>query len=85
MTIDPELDKALRDAAPRLKPGMSVSQQIRELAIIGSQNVPDPPPDEAEMQRGLEGLVELFHDPEKGGLDWDLLRDGKADAWRFRK
>jgi len=84
VTKDPELNKALREAAPRLKPGVSVSQQIRELAIIGSQNVPDPPLDDAETQRRLEKLARMFDDPESAGLDWDALRDRKAHAWRFR-
>ncbi|HEX5526802.1 MAG TPA: hypothetical protein VFX44_06340 [Solirubrobacterales bacterium] len=83
VTQDPELEEALRKAAPYLKPGMSVSQQTRELALIGSHNFSDVPPDDAEVQRHLEKLAARFENPESTNYDWEGLREGKADAWGF--
>lgn len=85
VTQDPELEEALRRAAPYLKPGMSVSQQIRELAIIGSQGFPDPdsPLDDAEVQRRLKELAAMFKDPETALWDWDVLR-AQVDARHIR-
>jgi hypothetical protein len=85
VTKDPELEEALRRAAPYLKPGMPISQQIRELAIIGSQEFPDPDPplDDAEVQRRLEQLAAMFENPETALWDWDMLRE-QVDARRIR-
>lgn len=82
---DRELAIALREAEPHLDCGMPVSQQIRELAIIGSRHLTEQEEqlDDAEVQRRLEKLAAMFENPESSGYDWEGLRDGKADAWRF--
>lgn len=85
VTKDRELAIALREAEQHLEKGMPVSQQIRELAIIGSRHLAEQEEqlDDAEIQRRLEKLAAMFENPESSGYDWKGLRDGKADAWRF--
>lgn len=84
VTKDRELAIALREAEPHLEKGMPVSQQIRELAIIGSRHLAEQEEqlDDAEVQRRLEKLIAMFDDPENAGLDWDLLKEVKSIAWR---
>jgi hypothetical protein len=82
VTKDPELAEAIELAKPHLRPGMPLSQQIRELAIIGSRHLNGMPTDDDEIQRRMEKLVDMFQNPEAAGLDWELLRDVKQVAWR---
>jgi hypothetical protein len=84
VTEDPELARALRTAAPHLKPGLPRSQQLRELAIAGARQLSDSPESEAERQMLLERLANRFTKPETSGIDWDLLREGKRRAWPIR-
>jgi hypothetical protein len=83
VTEDPELARALRAAAPHLRPGLPRSQQVRELAIVGARHIPDEPPTEERRQELLERLISHFEHPETAPWDWDLLRDVKRRAWRF--
>jgi hypothetical protein len=83
VTKDPELAEALRAAAPHLRAGLPLSQQIRELAIIGSRHLQELPLDDDEVQRRLEKLADMFMEPETAFWDWDSLRD-KANAWPIR-
>lgn len=81
VTEDPELTRALRAAAPHLPPGLSRSRQVRDLAIAGARQLIDSPYSEEERGALLERLAETFEHPRTGGIDWDLLRDGKRRAW----
>lgn len=81
VTEDPELTRALRSAAPHLAPGLSRSRQVRELAIAGARHLAGAPQAESERRALLERLAESFEQPERAGIDWELLRDGKRRAW----
>jgi hypothetical protein len=81
VTEDPELARALRAAAPHLRPGLPRSQQVRELALVGARHLAEKPQSEAERRVLLERLAERFMKPETAGIDWDLLREGKLRAW----
>jgi hypothetical protein len=83
VTEDPQLAEALRAAAPYLRPGMSISQQIRELALIGAASLPKAPPDDQEARRRLDELADMFQNPETAFWDWDALRE-MVDARHFR-
>lgn len=81
---DPEIEEALRKAAPYLKPGMSVSQQIRHLAIIGTHSLSEwSPEDFARMQQRQEELADLVLYRESADCDRDRLRE-LVDARRPR-
>jgi hypothetical protein len=84
VTEDPELTRALRAAAPHLPPGLSRSQQVRELAIAGARHIADERQTEERRRTLLESLAESFMKPETAGFDWDLLRAGKLRAWPIR-
>jgi hypothetical protein len=81
---DPEPARALRSAAPHLPPGLSRSRQIREPAIAGARHLAGDPDTEASRRALLERLAHRFEHPEKAGIDWDLLREGKQRAWPVR-
>jgi hypothetical protein len=82
VTEDPELSRALRAAAPHLRPGLPRSQQVRELAIVGAQHIADEPPMSQERRNELiERFLSHFEHPETAPWDWDLMRDGKRLAW----
>ncbi len=81
VTEDPELTRALREAAPHLPAGLSRSALVRELAIAGARHIADAPHTESERRALLERLAGRFEHPETAGIDWDLLRDGKRRAW----
>lgn len=82
VTKDPELAEALRAAAPHLNPEMTVSQQIRHLAIIGARSFPEMP-DPEDSRRAWEWISEKLSDPETSGLDFDLLRETVDTRHRF--
>lgn len=77
---DPELIDALRVAESHFPPDLPVSQQIRQLAILGSKTLAGTE-DDAELRERLERLAESFDDPAALGLDWGSLREGKRCAW----
>ncbi len=83
VTEDPELARALRAAAPHLRPGLPRSQQVRELALVGARHlVEEPPMTEERREELLKRLISHFEHPETAPWDWDLLRDVKRRAWR---
>jgi hypothetical protein len=84
VTEDPELERALRAAAPHLPAGLSRSRQVRDLAIAGARQLADSPHTEERRRTLLERLAETFEHPETAGIDWDMLRDGKRRAWPLR-
>jgi hypothetical protein len=57
---------------------------VRELALAGARHLADEPATEERRKMLLEHLAETFTEPESAGIDWDLLRDGKLDAWPVR-
>jgi hypothetical protein len=80
VTKDPELAEALRAAAPHLNPAMSVSEQIRHLAIVGARSFPEwSPPDEETLRWAAKRMT----DPDDSGLDLDLLRERIDARHRF--
>jgi hypothetical protein len=83
VTEDPELARALRAAAPHLRPGLPRSQQVRELAILGAHHIGEEPMSEERRQELIERLISHFEHPETAPWDWDVLRDIKKLAWRF--
>lgn len=84
VTEDRELAAALRAAAPHLPSGLPRSQQVRELAIAGARHLSGEPADDGQRQALLEQLARSFDEPERAGVDWDALRDGKRSAWPVR-
>jgi hypothetical protein len=84
VTEDPELARALRDAAPLLPPGLSRSRQVRELAIAGARQLADHPYTEERRQELLKRLASYFEHPETAPWDWEELREGKRRAWPIR-
>jgi hypothetical protein len=84
VTEDPELTRALRSSAPHLPDGLSRAGQVRELAIAGARHLAEEPQTEERRRELLERHAERFEHPETAGIDWDLLRDGKRDAWPLR-
>lgn len=81
VTEDPELARALRSAAPFLPGGMSRARQVRELALLGANRLTEPDADSEDRATGLRRLAAGFADPERAGVDWDVLREGKHRAW----
>ncbi|MCL2769731.1 MAG: hypothetical protein FWD42_06420 [Solirubrobacterales bacterium] len=81
VTEDPELRRALRDAAPHLRPGLPRSQQVRELAIVGARHIADDSMSEERRKELIEGLVSYFEHPETAPWDWELMRESKRIAW----
>jgi hypothetical protein len=81
VTEDPELERALRSAAPHLPPGLSRSGQVRQLAIVGARNLAGDADSEARRHELLERHAKRFEHPEDAGIDWELLRTGKQRAW----
>lgn len=81
VTEDPELARALRTAAPHLRPGLPRSQQIRELAIVGARHIAAEPIGEERRQELLDGLASYFEHPESAPWDWDSMRESKRLAW----
>jgi hypothetical protein len=82
VTEDPELARALRAAAPHLRPGLPRSQQVRELALVGARHIADEPPmSEERREELLKQLIGHFEHPETAPWDWDLMREGKRLAW----
>lgn len=84
VTEDPELARALRTAAPHLRPGLPRSQQLRELAIVGARHIAEEPGGEERRQELLEGLASYFEHPETAPWDWDSMRESKQLAWPSR-
>jgi hypothetical protein len=84
VTEDPDLAAALRVAARHLPAGLPRSRQVRELAIAGARHLATEPQSEAKRQELLKQLAESFEEPDKAGIDWDLLREGKRRAWPIR-
>ncbi|MHB1809852.1 MAG: hypothetical protein ACYCU0_11220 [Solirubrobacteraceae bacterium] len=84
VTEDPELRRALRAAAPRLRPGLPRSQQVRELAIIGARHIAEEPMSDERREELLERMASHFEEPETAPWDWDVLREGKRIAWPLR-
>jgi hypothetical protein len=84
VTEDPELARALRTAAPHLRPGLPRSQQVRELAILGARHIGGEPMSEERRQELLDGLASYFEHPETAPWDWDAMRESKRLAWPFR-
>lgn len=84
VTEDPELARALRDAAPHLPPGLSRSRQVRDLAIAGARQLVEQPYSEERRQQLLDQLISHFKHPETAPWDWETLRDIKQSAWRIR-
>lgn len=84
VTEDRELAAALRAAAPHLPAGLPRSRQVRELAIAGARHLSGELADEGKRQELLEQLARSFDEPERAGIDWDLLREGKHGAWPAR-
>ncbi len=79
VTEDPDLARALRDAAPHLPSGLSRSGQVRELAIAGARQLAGGP--RSDGRRALiEDLAASFESPETMGVDLDVMRD-KRRAW----
>src|SRR4051812_37287927 len=76
VTEDPELRRALRAAAPHLRPGLSRAGQVRELALAGARQVVGATPSERQRRELLERLAQRFEDPAGAGLDWEALREG---------
>jgi FPC/CPF motif-containing protein YcgG len=83
VTEDPELARALRAAAPHLRPGLPRSQQVRELALVGARHLAEEPMTEERREELLNDLASYFEHPETAPWDWDVLRDVKKLAWRF--
>lgn len=84
VTEDPELRRALRDAAPHLRPGLARSQQVRELAIVGARHIAEESISEERRLELIERLASHFEHPETAPWDWDSLREGKRLAWPSR-
>ena len=84
VTEDRELRAALRAAAPHLPAGLPRSRQVRELAIVGARHLSGEEPEGARREELLERLAARLEDHENSGIDLDLLRDGKRDAWPAR-
>lgn len=78
------MSAALRAAAPHLPAGLPRSQQVRTLAIAGARHLAATTPDEASRRELLEELADGFRKPETAPWDWDLLREGKRNAWPIR-
>jgi len=51
---------------------------------MGSGRQAALPQTEERRRELLERHAERFEHPETAGIDWDLLRDGKRDAWPLR-
>jgi hypothetical protein len=83
VTEDPELARALREAAPHLPAGLSRSRQVRELALAGARQLAEQPHSEERRQELLERLISHFKHPETAPWDWEVLRDVKRRAWRY--
>jgi len=81
VTEDPELRRALRVAAPHLRPGMPRSQQVRDLAIVGAKHIAEEPIGQERQNELIERLVSHFEHPETAPWDWDSMREGKRLAW----
>ncbi|HEY1687935.1 MAG TPA: hypothetical protein VGF95_03630 [Solirubrobacteraceae bacterium] len=81
---DPELRRALRAAAPHLRPGLPRSQQVRELAIVGARHIAEEPIGEPRRQELIERLASHFEHPETAPWDWNSMREGKLLAWPHR-
>ena len=84
VTEDPQLREALRAAAPHLPAGLPRSRQVRELAIVGARQLSDEWVSEDKRRELLERLAARFEEPEKAGIDSELLREGKWRAWPIR-
>ena len=84
VTEDRELAAALRDAQPHLPAGLPRSQQVRELAIAGAQNLAAMQPDEEKRQKLLGELADNFREPENAPWNSEALREGKHHAWPIR-
>lgn len=84
VTEDAELARALRAAAPHLKPGLPRSQQVRELAIVGARHLAEEPMSEERRHELTERLASYFEHPETAPWDWDSMRESKRLAWPFR-
>lgn len=84
VTEDPELRRALRAAAPHLRPNMPRSQQVRELAIVGARHLAEEPIGDERQRERTERLISHFEHPETAPWDWDALREGKRLAWPLR-
>jgi hypothetical protein len=81
VTESRELAAALLAAAPFLPADLPLSQQVRELAVVGARHLSGEPADDGERQQLLEQLARGFDEPEAAGIDWELLREGKRSAW----
>jgi hypothetical protein len=55
-----------------------VSWRSKARHLVGEE------PEGARRQELLERLAARLEDPEGSGIDLDLLRDGKRDAWPVR-
>jgi hypothetical protein len=84
VTEDRELRVPLRAAAPHLPAGLPRSRQVREPAILGARHLVGEELEDARRQELLERLAAGFEDPERSGIDLEVLRDGKRDAWPAR-
>jgi hypothetical protein len=85
VTEDPELRRALRDAAPHLRTGLPRSQQVRELAIVGARHIVEDSMTEEQRKKRIEDLAAYFEHPETAPWDWDLMRESKQIAWPLPK
>jgi hypothetical protein len=84
VTEDPELASALRAAAPYLPGGLPRSRAVRDLAIAGADHLAGMPYDEGKRRKLMESLAARFEEQPAGDIDWDLLREGKRNAWPSR-
>lgn len=84
VTEDPELRRALRAAAPHLRPGLPRSQQVRDLAIVGARHIAEEPIGDERRREMVERLASHFEHPETAPWDWDVMREGKRLAWPVR-
>ena len=61
VTKDEALSAALTHAAALNEPGTSESELLRYLALVGSENLPEPyiEPTPEQLQRGIDGWMRI--------------------------
>jgi hypothetical protein len=63
---------------------MPRSAQVRALAIVGARHISEESMSDQRRQELLERMASHFEHPETAPWDWELLREGKRNAWPLR-
>lgn len=92
VTEDPELARALREAAPFLQAGLSRSRRVRDLAIVGARQLADDAAmSEEQRKEKLDELLSWFQAPGDGAVGLGdhapsaTTRQHTGDRHRYRR